>query len=139
MRVTRGVIAQRYTYAPPRCRTSQYRRTFIPCQYHCGKILVIQYSMVWNWRGSRAGPMPFYWPSCHSSDKAQTRLEATLKGRVLSSPVKALLPGHLHSSITCWLQRSTGKTLHALVFSINVQLLSVQLLTSNCYELRELA
>ena len=28
--VTRGaVIAHRYTYAPPRCRTSQYRRTFI--------------------------------------------------------------------------------------------------------------
>ena len=30
VRVTRGtLIAQRYTYAPPRCRTSQYRRTFI--------------------------------------------------------------------------------------------------------------
>ena len=30
VRVTRGtVIAHRYTYAPPRCRTSQYRRTFI--------------------------------------------------------------------------------------------------------------
>ena len=29
--VTRGaLIAHRYTYAPPRCRTSQYRRTFIP-------------------------------------------------------------------------------------------------------------
>ena len=29
--VTRGaVIAHRYTYAPPRCRTSQYCRTFIP-------------------------------------------------------------------------------------------------------------
>ena len=29
--VTRGaVIAHRYTYAPPRCRTSQYRRTFVP-------------------------------------------------------------------------------------------------------------
>ena len=29
--VTRGaVIAHRYTYAPPRCRTSQYRWTFIP-------------------------------------------------------------------------------------------------------------
>ena len=28
--VTRGaVIAHRFTYAPPRCRTSQYRRTFI--------------------------------------------------------------------------------------------------------------
>ena len=31
VRVTRGaVIAHRYTYAPPRCRTSQYSRTFIP-------------------------------------------------------------------------------------------------------------
>ena len=30
VRVTRGaVIANRYTYAPSRCRTSQYRRTFI--------------------------------------------------------------------------------------------------------------
>ena len=29
--VTRGtLIAHRYTYAPPRCRTSKYRRTFIP-------------------------------------------------------------------------------------------------------------
>ena len=29
--VTRGtVIAHRYTYAPTRCRTSQYRRTFVP-------------------------------------------------------------------------------------------------------------
>ena len=30
VRVTRGaVIAHRYTYAPPRCRTWQYRRIFI--------------------------------------------------------------------------------------------------------------
>ena len=30
-RVTRGVlVADRYTYEPPRCRTLQYRRTFIP-------------------------------------------------------------------------------------------------------------
>ena len=30
VRVTRlAVIANRHTYAPPRCRTSQYRRTFI--------------------------------------------------------------------------------------------------------------
>ena len=30
VRVTPGsVIAHRYTYAPPRCRTSQYRRTII--------------------------------------------------------------------------------------------------------------
>ena len=31
VRVTRGaVIAHRFTYSPPRCRTSQHRRTFIP-------------------------------------------------------------------------------------------------------------
>ena len=30
-RVTRdALVAHRYTYAPPRCRTSQYSRTFIP-------------------------------------------------------------------------------------------------------------
>ena len=30
-RVTRGaVVAHRYTYAPPRCRTSRHRRTFVP-------------------------------------------------------------------------------------------------------------
>ena len=30
-RVTHGtLIAHRYTFAPPRCRTSKYRRTFIP-------------------------------------------------------------------------------------------------------------
>ena len=31
VRVTRGaLVVHRYTYAPPRCRTSQYSRTFIP-------------------------------------------------------------------------------------------------------------
>ena len=31
VRVTRGaLIAHRYTFAPPRCRTPQYRRTFVP-------------------------------------------------------------------------------------------------------------
>ena len=31
VRVTRSaLVAHRYTYAPPRCRTSQYSRTFIP-------------------------------------------------------------------------------------------------------------
>ena len=29
--VTRGIpMRHRYTYAPPRCRTTQYRRTFVP-------------------------------------------------------------------------------------------------------------
>ena len=35
-----------------------------PCQYLCGTILVTPYSMLWDRRVSRAGPMPFYWPSC---------------------------------------------------------------------------
>ena len=31
VRVTRGdLVADRYTYAPLRCRTSQYRMTFVP-------------------------------------------------------------------------------------------------------------
>ena len=64
--VTRGaVIIHLYTYAPPRCRNSQYHRIFIPLS-----------ASVWNdfcdlvfdgvrlARVSRAGPMPFHWPSC---------------------------------------------------------------------------
>ena len=31
VRVTRGaLVAHRFTYAPPRCRTSQYCKTFVP-------------------------------------------------------------------------------------------------------------
>ena len=40
-RVTRGtLIIHRYTYAPPRCRTSQYRRTFIPLSVYLWNDLV---------------------------------------------------------------------------------------------------
>ena len=64
VRVRRGaVIARRYTYAPPRWRTSQYRCAFIPCRYVCGMNLVTPYSMQFDWRVSRAGTMHFYWPS----------------------------------------------------------------------------
>ena len=35
-----------------------------PLQYLCRTILVTPYSMVWNWRVSKAGPMSLYWPSC---------------------------------------------------------------------------
>ena len=48
-------LAHRFTYAPPRCRTSQYL---------CGTILVTPCLMVWDWLVSRAGPMPFYRPCC---------------------------------------------------------------------------
>ena len=31
-------------------------------QCHCGTILLTLYSMVWDCRLSKAGPIPFYWP-----------------------------------------------------------------------------
>ena len=65
-RVTRGyLVARRYTYAPPCCRTSQYRSTKVPLfpsQCSCGMMLLTLYSMVWDWRVSRVGPMLLYWP-----------------------------------------------------------------------------
>ena len=33
-------------------------------QYLSGMIWLTPYLMVWDWRVSRAGPMPFCWPSC---------------------------------------------------------------------------
>ena len=63
VRVTRGaLVAHRYTYAPPRCRTSQHRRTFIFLSMSLWHNLADPYSMVWDWRVSRAGPILFYWP-----------------------------------------------------------------------------
>ena len=65
LRVTRGtVFSHRFTYAPPRCRTSQYRRTFIPLSVSLSNDLSTPRSMVCDWQVSRAEPMPFYWPSC---------------------------------------------------------------------------
>ena len=57
-----GLVAHRYTYAPPRCRTLQYSRTFIPSRCPSGTILQAPFSMVWDWRVSRAGPMLLHWP-----------------------------------------------------------------------------
>ena len=63
--VTHGtVIAHRWTYSSPRCRTSQYRRTFI-------LLSVSLWNDLWwpriRWcgtgRASIVGPMPFYWHS----------------------------------------------------------------------------
>ena len=63
VRITRGaLVAHRYTYAPPRCRTLQYSRTFIPFLVSLWNDLATLYSMVWDWRVSRAGPMLLYWP-----------------------------------------------------------------------------
>ena len=65
VRVTCGaLISHRYTYVLPRCRTSQYHKTFILSQYLSGTIWMTPYSIVGDWRVSRAGPMPFCWPSC---------------------------------------------------------------------------
>ena len=58
-----AVTAHRYTYAPPRSRTSHYLRTFIHCQYLWND-LGDPYSMVWDLRVSRVGPLPLCWPSC---------------------------------------------------------------------------
>ena len=51
-----------FSYAPPRCRTLQYRRTFISFSSSLLTILLTPYSIVWNWRVSRAGQMLLYWP-----------------------------------------------------------------------------
>ena len=58
-RVTRGaLVAHRYTYAPPRCRTLQHSRTFI----HFSVCFWNDLAMVWDCWVSRAGPMLLYWP-----------------------------------------------------------------------------
>ena len=65
VRVTRGaLVAHRYTYEPPSCRTSQYRMRLFPSQCPSGTILLTPYSMVWDWRVSRARPMLFIGLSC---------------------------------------------------------------------------
>ena len=49
-RVTRGaLVAHRYTYALPRCRTLQYSRTFIPFSVSLWNDLANPYSMVLDW------------------------------------------------------------------------------------------
>ena len=56
VRVTRGaLVSHRHSFAPPRCRTSQYRRTLCPSRCLFGTILVTIYLMVWDWRVSRPG------------------------------------------------------------------------------------
>ena len=63
VRVTRGaLVAQRYSYARPRCRTSQHRWILLSSQCSSGTILLTPYSMVWGWWVSRALPMFSCWP-----------------------------------------------------------------------------
>ena len=65
VRVTRDArVAHRYTYGPPRFRTSHFPRTFmslLSVSLLVERFLLTLHSMVWNWRVSRAGLMLFYW------------------------------------------------------------------------------
>ena len=64
VRVTRGaVIAHWYTYKLPRCRTSEYCRAYIHLSVSLWNDLGAPIFLGVGWRVSRAGPMPFYWPS----------------------------------------------------------------------------
>ena len=61
--IAHRLVAHRYTYAPPGCRTLQYRRNFIPLSVSLWNDLANPvFDMVWDWRVSRAGPMLLYWP-----------------------------------------------------------------------------
>ena len=63
VRVTRGaLVAHRYTSAPPRCRISQYRPTFIPLLVSLWNDLAGPVFGGVGRRVSRAVPMLFYWP-----------------------------------------------------------------------------
>ena len=65
VRVTSGtLIAHRYTFAPSCCRTSLYRRTFIHLSVSLWNDLVDPVFDGVGLSSSRAGPMPFCWPSC---------------------------------------------------------------------------
>ena len=62
VRETRGaLVAHRCTYAPPRCRASRAAGLLFPARCPSGTVLLTTYSMVWDWRVSKAGPMFFYW------------------------------------------------------------------------------
>ena len=63
--VTRdALIAHRYTYAPPAAEPLSTAGLLFPSQSLSGMIWLTPYSMVWDWRVSRAGLMPFCRPSC---------------------------------------------------------------------------
>ena len=63
VRVTRGaLITHRYTYAPPLCRTLQYRRTFIPLSVSLWNALVDHVSDGVGLAGFKT--RSFCWPSC---------------------------------------------------------------------------
>ena len=63
--VTLGaLVSHRYTYVPPRCRTSQHLRTFIALSVSLWNNLGDPVFDGVDWRVSRAVPMSFYWYCC---------------------------------------------------------------------------
>ena len=63
VRVTRGALfAHRYTYAPPRCRTSQYHRTFVPGSVSLWNDLVDHLFDGVGLAGFKSRANVFYWP-----------------------------------------------------------------------------
>ena len=60
VRVTHGALGTLMRRLAAEARS--IARLLFPCQYPSGTILLTTYSIVWNWRVSRAGPMFFYWP-----------------------------------------------------------------------------
>ena len=64
VRFTRGtLVAHRIYLFYSSLQTSQCRRTFILFSVPCRTILQTLYSLVSDWRISRSGPIPFYWPN----------------------------------------------------------------------------
>ena len=62
VRVTSGtLVAHRYAYAPPHCAHRRTAGRLFPSQCICGAILLTLYSMMWDWRVSRAVPLHFHW------------------------------------------------------------------------------
>ena len=63
VRVTRdALVAHRYTYAPLAAEPRSIAGLLLPSRCPSGTILLTQYSMVWDRRVSRAGPMLLNWP-----------------------------------------------------------------------------
>ena len=61
VRVTLGaLVAHRYTYAPPRCRTSQYSRIFVSLSVSLWKYLADPVFDGVGLLGFRKGPMLFF-------------------------------------------------------------------------------
>ena len=61
-RVTRGaLVAHRHSFALPRCRTSQYRRSFVPLSVSLWNDLSDPVFDAVDWRVSRAEPMRSCW------------------------------------------------------------------------------